>query len=259
MSPSTPRKASPLRACEEWQRPLTCRQPGCRSESVGRTPRGWRTNRSLSPPIAKQSVGVRFTDSARTGGEGSPALRGGASCEALWNAPHPHLPFHLRLPSPRQGGERLSGIAGELFRGGIGLRRGEGYEPLRGTSIRGGIVPGSSPLTGVRGSKRTVTPFVLLPGSPLNGVRTSYRGSASSSHPSDAPHRSNPCAISTPSESRTLRDTHQLHHPPDFVQGLSPKPSFCQCVGNPCTRAKCSVQGRPCTGPGVGTYCAIIN
>jgi len=31
----------------------------------------------------------------------------------------------------------------------------------------------SSPLTGVRGSKRTVTPFVLLPGSPLNGVRTS--------------------------------------------------------------------------------------
>jgi len=66
----------------------------------------------------------------------------------LWGrygtAPHPHRPFHLRLPSPRQGGERVSGLCGESHSWRHCFRRGEGYLAKAGYRICGGVAYGGA-------------------------------------------------------------------------------------------------------------------
>jgi hypothetical protein len=91
-------------------------------------------------------------------GRGCGGLRGGTFVEALFSA-----------------GRGLLGIAGitsiHLLK--RYLAAGRGLKGVVGRPIGGCIVFGSSPLTGVRGSGRTVTPFMPLPVSPSNGVRSS--------------------------------------------------------------------------------------
>ena len=76
---------------------------------------------SLSPPIARQSVGVRFTDSARAqershplpadAGRGIWALRGSASMEALLKAPHLR-PQERSHPLPADAGRGIWALRG---------------------------------------------------------------------------------------------------------------------------------------------------